>query len=259
MIETSDHGEIHQKHPLILGVMAKYWAPGQVKTRLGAHIGFAAAAHLHRVFCLHLAHQLTDTAKHRNFCVAPSDQVDNLAKEIPPKWGSSVQASGDLGNRIRSWFCEQRDTHRPADAVLIGADCPTIDANRIELAAESLLRHDVVLGPARDGGYYLVGLRECWKDEYETLFSDIPWSTERVFEITQQRAASVGLSVATLPAAEDIDTIDELSRLRQHLAQQSDSASKHLENQINIVLRDHASSEQIAPEASHAPGNDHGV
>jgi hypothetical protein len=69
-----------------------------------------------------------------------------------------------------------------------------------------LAAHDVVLGPALDGGYYLIGLRKPSPE----LFAGIPWSTDRVLPLTQQKAAALGLHTALLPVRRDIDTIDDL-------------------------------------------------
>jgi glycosyltransferase A (GT-A) superfamily protein (DUF2064 family) len=91
-------------------------------------------------------------------------------------------------------------------ALLIGADIPGIDRTAVARAFSALADHDVVLGPARDGGYYLVGLsRAC-----PAIFRDIPWSTDRVLSRTLGRAEEEGLTVALLQAKGDVDTVDDL-------------------------------------------------
>jgi uncharacterized protein len=105
-------------------------------------------------------------------------------------------------------------------SILIGADCPRLQCSDIELADQLLRTHDVVLGPAMDGGYYLIGLRGSWSCQgkaYGSLFHDIPWSTDQVLAITRDRLKTAGLSYAELPAREDVDTVRELNNLRDWL------------------------------------------
>jgi hypothetical protein len=98
--------------------------------------------------------------------------------------------------------------------VAVNSDGPTLPARYIEQAVERLSGSDVVLGPAEDGGYYLVGVRQ----EQPGLFANIEWSSPRVRAQTLERAAALGLNVAELPAWYDIDTPAEFERLRAELA-----------------------------------------
>ena len=196
---------------LILGVMAKYWASGQVKTRLGAAIGMRQAADLHRAFCQHLATQLAAVAEERWFVITPRDRQADFAALLPEGWGIGFQAEGDLGGRMKAWFMQTAESD--VDRVLIGADCPLLEAALVDRAGELLGEHDVVLGPAVDGGYYLIGLRGPWRDVYRGLMDEMPWSSDSVFELTCRRAEQAGLRLATLPPMEDVDTIKELEQL----------------------------------------------
>jgi hypothetical protein len=102
---------------------------------------------------------------------------------------------------------------------LIGADCPTIDLPLIEQAQDHLTSHDVVIGPAADGGYYLIGIAAPWTtSRFRTIFEEIPWSSEEVLPLTRLRLASAGLSWYELEVQEDIDTAAELNRLRSKLS-----------------------------------------
>ncbi|QDV46651.1 2-phospho-L-lactate guanylyltransferase [Stieleria neptunia] len=196
---------------LILGVMAKYWASGRVKTRLGAAIGMRHAADVHRAFCQHLATQLAAVAEERSFVITPRDRQADFAALLPSGWGIGFQADGDLGCRMKAWF--KQATEPDVDRVLIGADCPLLDGAVVDRAGELLGEHDVVLGPAIDGGYYLIGLRGPWRDVYQGLMDEMPWSSDSVFDLTCRRAEQAGLRLATLPPMEDVDTIKELERL----------------------------------------------
>jgi glycosyltransferase A (GT-A) superfamily protein (DUF2064 family) len=101
--------------------------------------------------------------------------------------------------------------------VVIGADSPDLPPDLLRAAFDALHpgpdAADVVLGPATDGGYYLIGLR--WKEP--RLFTDIAWSTPQVLAQTQERADSLGLRVHLLPEWPDIDTPDDLERLHERL------------------------------------------
>src|SRR5205823_3468783 len=121
---------------------------------------------------------------------------------------------GDLGERLALAFavgCQDG-----ASVVIVGSDTPDLPPARIGAAFAALESDDVdvVLGPAVDGGYYLVGARRL----YGCLFDRIPWSTGDVLQETLQRAASASLKVHLLPLWEDVDTPADLERLRQRLS-----------------------------------------
>ncbi|OUT63420.1 MAG: hypothetical protein CBB71_00370 [Rhodopirellula sp. TMED11] len=219
----------HSAAPL-LGVMAKYWTPGRVKTRLGQTIGIEKSAQLHRLFCLHLAQTLGTTAWadavnlvsadwQRQFVVAPDADCELFQRELPADWIVASQGDGDLGDRINRWF---KSTATKGHRVLIGADCPLIDVTLIDQALRALDQQDVVLGPAQDGGYYLIGISGTNSSRIEQLTQSITWSTETVYQDTCRNAEHAGLSVATLPIKQDVDTIDELNaliiQLKRHVA-----------------------------------------
>ena len=240
-----------------LGVFAKYWEPGRVKTRLAKSIGDANAAAVH-VHLLRYTLATVDAAARllgrRNpptgdaplaharirkiLAIWPSEKVfefrciprglgstagENAAYCPDSTWELQPQAGGHLGDKISAYFYGQfgdpMDTCHPhtgtkigkpvADSrfvLLIGSDCPSLSARLLLRAANDLQNHDVVLGPAEDGGYYLVGLSR-WVPE---LFDDMPWSTPQLWEATLRAAENHKLSVATLPVENDVDTIDDL-------------------------------------------------
>jgi uncharacterized protein len=97
-------------------------------------------------------------------------------------------------------------------AILIGADLP-LQSTELETAAESLRDEDIVLGPAADGGYYLIGLRGPWKAAYSSLFQTMPWSTDQVLARTLKTIEELGLSHRLLAMREDVDTLDSLLRM----------------------------------------------
>lgn len=171
---------------------------GKVKTRLAATLGDAAAL---RIYQFLLDHALrTASAIDAQTWLFLSEQDPFQASE--PSWRFQVahQLGGSLGDRMADAF--SRTFERGAvHAVLIGTDVPELTADILDEAFHALEDCDMVIGPAEDGGYYLLGLKQC----YVQLFEGIPWSTDRVFALTMQRAQALGLKVYTLPKLRDID------------------------------------------------------
>ena len=216
--------------------MAKYWETGRVKTRLGASIGMRPAAEIHRIFCRHLAIGLLGVADEQSFVITPAEYRSEFAAMLPGGWSVGLQTDGDLGQRIGAWFQDDRSTGtvlagvagRPEDKILIGADCPLIGKEVITQTRSLLASHDIVLGPAIDGGYYLIAFRDGWRPEYSSLMCEMPWSSDRLFELTCSRAFQAGLKLATLSPMEDVDTIVELNRLRNALSEKSSRPNESL-------------------------------
>jgi uncharacterized protein len=149
----------HAATKRVLLMMAKHWTPGLVKTRLAAAIGQGAAAELHRVFVYQLAKSLNACGDQRQILLAPADRCDAVA-ELANCWSVLPQGAGDLGQRMwRAFETELTAAGSPASVVMIGADLPTLTQADVDRAFAALGSSDLVLGPARDGGYYLIALR----------------------------------------------------------------------------------------------------
>lgn len=125
---------------------------------------------------------------------------------LGPQLAYHPQSGGGLGHRLNDAFVQgfQAGLER---IVIIGSDCPEIDATHLEQAFCQLHSHDVVLGPAQDGGYYLVGLRRACAE----LFQGITWGTEQVFKQTVAIATQLGLSLATLETLRDVDRPEDIA------------------------------------------------
>lgn len=120
-----------------------------------------------------------------------------------------MQASGDLGKRIKRAFEEVLE--KESKAVIIGSDCPEISSKLIDEAFSKLDLADVVIGPAHDGGYYLLGI----KTMYKFLFEDMPWSTEHLFSVTTERIKEQQLLFTLLPTLSDLDNSEDLGKFPQ--------------------------------------------
>lgn len=198
-------------------VMAKRPQAGRTKTRLCPPSTPEQAAMLAEAF-------LRDTVTNlqRADCAeivlayAPSEAEDWFAAQFPGLARIS-QPDGDLGTQM-SAVLEAAWRLRYQPCVLVGADSPDLPAETLRAAFDALRPgpegSDLVLGPAEDGGYYLLGLK--WRQP--ALFEAIAWSTEQVFAQTLERAHALALRVHRLPLWYDLDTPADLDRLRARLA-----------------------------------------
>lgn len=204
-----------EKASAALIIFAKAPIPGQVKTRLCPALTEDEAATLHGSFVLDTLERTkaaVGTFKlpfDRFLACAPSSS-HAFFKIMEARHGVTLldQQGEDLGVRMKQAFdgLFARGYRR---ICLVGTDVPSLPLTHYRDAIGSLAQHDLVIGPARDGGYYLIGLtKPC-----PTLFTDIPWSTDQVLALTQQKAAAAGLRTSLLPAWSDIDTLDDLHAL----------------------------------------------
>jgi len=190
---------------------------GRVKTRLIGALTAEQAAELHAAFLGDLAERLAESA----FDLVPVWALADGEPLPPAPQGGRRQAEGDLGARLRHSFAGCFSATPQADpahfVVAIGSDLPQLAPQRLEEAFQSLAEGaEVVLGPAVDGGYYLIGLRA--EALAAPLFEGIAWSTGEVLAQTLARCRAAGLAVALLCAEEDIDTAEALGRFALRLA-----------------------------------------
>ena len=204
-----------QRQDAALVVFAKAPIAGQVKTRLCPPLTPDEAATLHGSFVLD-ALERTRTAVStfklpvdRYLACAPASTLA-FFKIMEERQAVMLldQQGDDLGARMHG-ACETLFARGYRRVVIVGTDVPSLPIVRYRQAFESLAQHDLVLGPALDGGYYLIGLKAPARE----LFHDVPWSTERVLQITKERGATLGLDIGCLPEWRDVDTIDDLQTL----------------------------------------------
>jgi rSAM/selenodomain-associated transferase 1 len=187
-----------------LAVIAKEPAPGQAKTRLAPALGPDGAARA-------AAAMLADTiaaARTANaepwLCFAPVT-AQAAMRALAPGFGLLPQRDGDLGDRLAA--CLDELLAAGADRVaIVGADTPHVPAGTFDTALDLLDEADVVLGPALDGGYYLVAAKAP-----VPLFAGVPMGTDAVFAATLARATAAGLSVRLLPPLRDLDRPGDLA------------------------------------------------
>ncbi|MDF1739203.1 MAG: TIGR04282 family arsenosugar biosynthesis glycosyltransferase [Verrucomicrobiales bacterium] len=203
-------------------VFLKLPVPGRVKTRLAKSIGDEAAAAAYEKLVTRVFECCGEASADRIvIAFDPAEKVDEVKAWLAPRLellDSEVswipQAQGDLGERLHAaskvLFLEEPRTLLS----IIGTDCIHLDPDLFEEAWASLAAGiDVVFGPTEDGGYYLIGLKE----PQDSLFSDIPWSTENTLKASLQAAQSEGLKSFQLSPRIDVDTIDEWEQVRDEL------------------------------------------
>ncbi len=190
-----------------LVTFAKYPAPGKVKTRLGATVGMDVAATLYRHF-LQKTMRLAETSRfdRRILYFEPADSRAEFER-IAPGFELLAQPAGDLGTRLLHAFASAFATGATG-VVVLGSDSPTLPGRLLEAARAALDTHDLVVGPALDGGYYLLGLRQLHAD----LFKNIRWSTGEVLNSTLARADKLGLSQMALEPWYDVDDLETLRK-----------------------------------------------
>jgi len=196
----------------VLGMFAKYWQPGRVKTRLAAGIGPEAAAELYREFVQVLVRRLSGIGQRRVLCIWPPDSQPAFDELTQDRWTVEPQSAGDLGHRMAAFFRSQF-THGAERVVLIGSDSPTLPATLIHEALAALQTHRVVLGPTDDGGYYLVGA----SGSPPPIFREIDWGTANVWRQTLSQLAAAGIRRHELPRWYDVDRVEDLTRLYHEL------------------------------------------
>jgi uncharacterized protein len=205
----------HQLRSTALVIFAKAPIPGQVKTRLCPPLTHDEAATLHGSFVLDTLERTKAAATRLNLpfdrylACTPSSTLA-FFKIMEERQGVKLidQEGEDLGTRMHRAF-EILFTRGYRHVLIVGTDVPSLPLSYYQQALELLAKHDLVLGPALDGGYYLIGLNQS----APALFENMPWSTDRVLPLTRAKADSLGLRMAFLPEWRDIDRMEDLQTL----------------------------------------------
>ena len=184
---------------------------GRVKTRLAYRIGEVRALAAYRAMVEHLFDHL---APHWSFEIhfTPAEEENLMRSWLGPDQAYYLQVKGDLGARMHA-AVGGSFARGSSSVVLLGGDCPYVTDYTIRQVVAQLKKNDVVVGPAADGGYYLLSLNR----PHAGLFADIPWSTDAVFSTTLERIKAAGLRVAILDVLEDVDDLSGLARAEAYM------------------------------------------
>jgi rSAM/selenodomain-associated transferase 1 len=189
-------------------VMVKYPRAGAVKTRLGRQIGMENACKLYREFVRILLETCRGTGFDTVISCHPDHRVSNYEEWLGPGFQYMVQQGPDLGHKMRDAF-EQAFILGYDRVILTGSDLPHLAGATIEEAAQKTGTCDVVIGPALDGGYYLLAMT---KDRFfPDMFDDILWSTPDVLRVTLEKIAAGRRKPCLLKTMRDIDTLADLN------------------------------------------------
>lgn len=200
--ESFRHSEPEDR---LLIVFSKNPVAGQVKTRLACSIGNEKALEIYEALREHTAR--TVPAVRAKLAVYYSGFIPGSDIFLSPGTEARLQHGGDLGERMHNAISEGLSCGFRF-VVLIGTDCPDISAGILEKAFLCLENLDAVLGPAKDGGFYLVGLKRSIPE----LFHQRVWSTGTVLAETIRRLEAAGASFSLLPELQDIDTLEDLQQ-----------------------------------------------
>lgn len=192
----------------VLGMFAKWPEAGKAKTRLAAQIGATNALRIAHAMLGDSLARFANPNTESILCFTPANQKEAFQTISNNQWQLREQSQGDLGQRLSHYF----QGYRGKLALAIGSDSPSLPTNFIEAAFQELEKHDLVVGPSSDGGFYLLGL----KDYPKHLLDNIEWGTEKVLGQLLQNAKLLKLSTNILPEWHDIDTQEDLDKLKPY-------------------------------------------
>lgn len=197
-----------------LHILCKAPVPGLAKSRLSREVGSDTAMKMYASILENLFARLADWPLVTLY-IEPWEERELLEKIVPRHWNWARQAEGDLGERILLPLAESQRQGMKG-GIVIGSDTPDIGIGDMESACHLLESHSAVFGPSTDGGYWLCGVR--FFSGWQSLFTDIPWSTERTLSETLSMAASLGIgSVPMLSYKTDLDTAEDWDMIQKAL------------------------------------------
>lgn len=194
----------------LLIVFIKYPRPGFVKTRLSRYIGDERAVEVYKktaeTVLVHIASSETAILTYDvMLSFTPKEDEQRIQHWLNFNGPLLPQEGNDLGARMLHAFQHGFD-EAYKHIIIIGSDCPDISQIIINNGFAQLAKNNAVLGPAQDGGYYLIGLKKTIPD----IFKNIDWSTDKVLRQTLEKLNSLPVSYALLPVLRDIDTLEDL-------------------------------------------------
>ncbi len=203
---TVQHGQNEEwaNHPPRIILFLKAPRRGGVKTRLAKVFGNERALRIYRALAEQQVRALP-SGWPAEICFDPPDAGQEMRDWLGGRFSYRAQVGGDLGDRMAN-AVQSAFEEGESSVLCIGADCPGLGLTEL-MEAERMLngKNDLVFGPARDGGYYLLGM----KGYYPEVFAEIPWSASNTLEVSLDRARSAGRHISFLKEKVDIDVAED--------------------------------------------------
>ena len=197
-----------------LTIFTRYPEPGLTKTRLIGALGVDGAAALQKELTektVQKFDQLVKTSTVEPVIYFEGGDLASMQNWLGHERLYKPQGHGNLGEKLKKAFGDAFSAGAQR-VVTIGCDCPDLNKEHIGRAFDALYLKDLVLGPATDGGYYLIGLQR----PLDALFENIPWGTDKVFKTTVALAQKLGLSIEILEELHDVDRPADLEYINYH-------------------------------------------
>lgn len=206
-VQVQVAGELQVKMTNAIIVFQKNEELGNVKTRLAASIGDIAALEAYKKL-IFFTHSILKGSPFKKVLFFSSFIPKDLS-HYQNDYSFELQSEGDLGVKMKDAFKRLFDSGYEK-LLIVGTDCAELTSEIIEKAFVQLDHKELVIGPADDGGYYLLGMKKF----VAGVFDDIPWSTDRVTELTKEYLNKNGLSFSLLPSLSDIDDEEDWERFK---------------------------------------------
>jgi rSAM/selenodomain-associated transferase 1 len=187
--------------------MMKYPEAGKVKSRLAESIGAEAAVNLYQTFIQDTLTTVRSLNIPFHLAVYPPESLEQLTQWLGPSYRYFPQQGTNLGERLQNGFAMmfKQQYHQ---VIALASDCPDLPAEILRTALSTLQTHKVVIGPATDGGYYLIGFSSEFP--FANVFHDVSWGTATVFQETFEKIEAEPAQIHVLPEWPDIDTKEAL-------------------------------------------------
>jgi rSAM/selenodomain-associated transferase 1 len=181
---------------------------GKVKTRISVDVGDQVAMDIYQQLVRH-THEVCVSVPVQKFLFF-SDFIPDDVSEFDQDYKFEVQTGNDLGSRMGNAF-QFVFANGYEKILILGTDCGELESKIVVKAFELLNIHEVVIGPARDGGYYLLGMKKMFAD----LFEEVPWSSEKVLFLTMEKLEKQAISYELLEILSDVDRIEDWKKLKE--------------------------------------------
>jgi rSAM/selenodomain-associated transferase 1 len=224
-----------EKRCVILFV--KFPEKGRVKSRLAQRMDEDLVLRLYENMVLDTIDMLRRGRFPFRICFTPPDVRDRIIEWLGQGYRAFPQTGDDLGGRMEKAF-EHVFSGDVEEALLIGSDIPGLTAAVMDEAFAELLKNEAVIGPAGDGGYYLIGFKK--RSFKPVIFYDMVWSTKTVFRETMDKLHNASLKVHVLPELTDVDTVEDLKTLMSQVtgpAPETSRTRSFLEQHCKDILK----------------------